>query len=530
MNTDSPNIVLIMADQLAASALPCYGHSVVQAPHLSALAEEGVVFDNAYCNSPLCAPSRASMLSGQLPSKNGAYDNAGLLAADTPTFAHYLRRAGYATSLAGKMHFVGPDQLHGFEERLTTDIYPSDFGWTPDWTRKERFSWYHNLLSVVQAGVCETSNQLDFDEEVAHRAVRKVYDLARSPDPRPFFLNVSFTHPHDPYAITQEYWDRYDHDAIDLPSIPPLPYDELDPHSQRLYDACALGDYAQTEARVRNARHAYYGMVSYIDDKVGQLLEALEKTGQRENTLIIFTADHGDMLGERGLWYKMSFFESSARIPLLIHAPKHFAPKRVAASVSLVDMLPTLTELAGGVTDYVSPLEGQSLLPLLEGDPDAVSQTERTVYGEMLGEGAVAPVLMIRRGRYKYIYSEGDPEQLYDVESDPCERINLADSSEFKDLCGSFYDEMKGRWDVDALHEEVVSSQQRRRFIFETLAQGQQTHWDFQPFRDASERFMRGHLDLNNLELTSRYPTPNIPEPDGAAKASGEVEAANEKV
>ena len=524
MNTQPPNIILIMADQLSASALPFYGHPVVQAPHLSALAEESVIFDNAYCNSPLCCPSRASMLTGQLPSKNGAFDNAGLLAADTPTFAHYLRRAGYATSLAGKMHFVGPDQLHGFEERLTTDIYPSDFGWTPDWTRRERFSWYHNLSSVVQAGVCETSNQLDYDEEVAFRSVRKVYDLARSPDPRPFFLNVSFTHPHDPYAITPEYWDRYDQGEIDLPTTPPLPYDELDPHSQRLYEVCALGDYEQTPARVRNARHAYYGMISYIDDKVGQLVEALEKTGLREDTLIIFTADHGDMLGERGLWFKMSFFEPSARVPLLVHAPERFAPKRVGENVSLVDMLPTLTELAGGVTDYVSPLEGQSLLPLLEGE-DAAPPSERTVYGEMLGEGAVAPVLMIRRGRYKYIYSPPDPEQLFDVEADPHERTNLANEDGFADLRQSFYEEVGRRWDVAALHEEVVASQQRRRLIFETLEQGQQTHWDFQPFKDATKRFMRGHLDLDNLERTSRHPTPDLPKPDGAnVRSHSEVE------
>ena len=177
-------------------------------------------------------------------------------------------------------------------------------------------------------------------------------------------------------------------------------------------------------------------------------------------------------------------------------------------------MLPTLTELAGGVTDYVSPLDGQSLLPLLE-DQLEESQPERTVYGEMLGEGAIAPLLMIRRGCYKYIYSPPDPEQLFDLETDPNERVNLVDNPEFADLRQSFRNEVRERWDVDALHEEVVESQQRRRFIFETLAQGQRTHWDFQPFKDASERFMRGHLDLDRLELSARYPTPEIPEPDG---------------
>ncbi|MDX1524207.1 MAG: sulfatase-like hydrolase/transferase, partial [Anaerolineae bacterium] len=150
MNKQRPNILLIMADQLAAPALPCYGHPLVKTPHLDQLAEAGVVFENAYCNSPLCAPSRFSMMTGQLPSRIGAYDNAAHFSADIPTIAHYLRAAGYSTCLSGKMHFVGPDQQHGFEERLTTDIYPSDYGWVPDWQNfEQRPSWYHNMLSVV---------------------------------------------------------------------------------------------------------------------------------------------------------------------------------------------------------------------------------------------------------------------------------------------------------------------------------------------------------------------------------------------
>ena len=203
-----PNILFIMADQLAGPALPCYGHPIVQAPNISKLAGSGAVFENAYCSSPLCAPSRSSLMSGLLPSRLGTYDNAAEFPAHIPTFAHYLRALGYRTCLAGKMHFAGPDQLHGFEERLTTDIYPADFGWTPDWEKPdERLAWYHNLLSVVQAGPCVASNQLDFDEEVAFQAVRKLYAWARDPgerSERPFCLAVSFTHPHDPYAVTQE--------------------------------------------------------------------------------------------------------------------------------------------------------------------------------------------------------------------------------------------------------------------------------------------------------------------------------------
>ena len=184
-SSSQPNILMIMVDQLAAPALACYGHPLTNTPHLDRLAADGVVFENAYCNSPLCAPSRASMMTGQLPSQIGTYDNAAHFSADIPTLAHYLRAAGYQTCLAGKMHFVGPDQLHGFEERLTTDIYPADYGWTPDWDQPEvRPSWYHNMLSVVQAGTCVSSNQLDFDEEVAYHSIRPpcMHRLARRDD------------------------------------------------------------------------------------------------------------------------------------------------------------------------------------------------------------------------------------------------------------------------------------------------------------------------------------------------------------
>src|SRR5918993_4364501 len=163
MREAPPNILMVMADQLTALALPAYGHPVVRTPHLDRLAAAGAVFEACYCNFPLCAPSRAALLTGRLASRVEVYDNAAEFRASVPTFAHGLRALGYRTCLSGKMHFVGPDQLHGFEERLTTDIYPADFGWTPDWDRpEERIDWwYHNLGSVKQAGVAEATNQLD---------------------------------------------------------------------------------------------------------------------------------------------------------------------------------------------------------------------------------------------------------------------------------------------------------------------------------------------------------------------------------
>jgi choline-sulfatase len=505
---DQPDVILIMADQLTAFALPSYGHPVVEAPHITSLADEGVLFDNAYCNSPLCAPSRASMMTGRLPSRIGAYDNACEFPASLPTLAHALRGRGYLTCLSGKMHFVGPDQLHGFEERLTPDIYPAEFAWIPNWDEpEERIDWwYHNMLSVKQAGVAEATNQLDFDDEVAFHAARFLKNQARSPGRRPFFLTVSFTHPHDPYAIRAEYWDRYADREIALPRVG-TPQPELDdPHSRRLRRAAAMDEADISDDDVRRARRAYYGAVSYVDDHVGQLLATLRAFGLSENTVVLFTADHGELLGERGLWYKMHLYEWAVRIPLIVHAPGRFAARRVSDPVSLVDLLPTLADLGrppGGAEMADLDGNGRSLLPILEGRGAA----DREVVAEYLAEGAVAPILMIRRGALKFIWSEPDPPLLFDLERDPDELDNLAARSEGADLARSLQAEVGSRWDVAALHQAVLSSQRTRRLARDALSHGRRTPWEWNPALHHGG-YVSGEADLNQLERFRRYPPP----------------------
>ena len=495
-----PNILILMADQLAAAALPVYGNRVAKTPHLDKLAANAVVFRSAYCNSPLCAPSRYAFMSGRLPSAIGAYDNAAELGAQIPTFAHYLRLAGYRTVLSGKMHFCGADQLHGFEERLTTDIYPADYGWTPDWDRPhERPSWYHNMSSVAQAGVCLRTNQLDFDDEVAFTAERAIFDIARSKDRRPFLLVASFTHPHDPFAVPRRYWDLYRESDIDMPAPAP---ESLDPHSRRLRHVCAMDAEPVTEAQALNARRAYFGAISYVDDNLGRLMQALRSSGLAEDMIVILLSDHGEMLGERGLWYKMNFFEGASRVPLVIASPGRFAPARVAASVSLIDILPTLVDFAGGDASALgSSIDGRSLSPHLagrEGHDEAI--------GEYLAEGAIAPMVMIRRGALKFIHAPPDPDQLYHLRRDPGERENLAGKPAHTAEVAKFRAEAAERWDLAALDAEVRASQRRRRLVDAALTKGEIRAWDFQPFRDASKQYMRNSMDLDDLEAMSRFP------------------------
>jgi choline-sulfatase len=497
-----PNILILQADQLTAGALPCYGGKVARTPNIDALAASGVVFDSFYTNSPLCAPSRFSMMSGQLPSRIGAYDNAADFAADVPTFAHYLRASGYQTALSGKMHFCGPDQLHGFEERLTTDIYPADYGWTPDWTRfEDRPGWYHTMDSVTQAGPCTRTNQVDFDDEVVFAARQKLFDIARGKDKRPFCLVVSMTHPHDPYTTPQEYWDRYEDSEIDMPRVS-MPVDQLDPHSRRVRHVIGLGLQTPTERQVRDARRAYYGSIAYVDDQIGRLVATLKEARLEDDTIVIVTSDHGDMLGERGMWFKMTFFEGGCRIPLIVHAPGRFAAHRVHECASLVDLLPTLAELGqGAAPGLAAEIDGHSLVPALDG---AAGPGE--VLGEYLGESAIAPIVMIRRGSLKFVHCPVDPDQLYDLASDPDERINLATLPAHATTVAGLRAEVARRWSLPAIHAAVLASQRRRHFVYDALRQGRYQPWDHQPMRDATRAYIRNDQELNDLEAMARFP------------------------
>ena len=498
-----PNILFIMADQLAAQFLGAYGHKVTKTPNLDRLAKSGVVFENAYSSSPLCAPARATIMNGLLPSRTGVYDNAAEFPSSIPTWAHYLRLQGYKTCLSGKMHFVGPDQLHGLEERLTTDIYPADFGWTPDWRLKqERIDWwYHNMTSVLQPGIAEITNQLEYDDEVAFLAVRKIYDYARFEPGKPFCLMASFTHPHDPYAARAKYWNLYRDEEIDLPRVGQMSRDKLDAHSQRLYDVSAMQDYSVTEADIRAARHGYYANISYIDDLVGQLLDALKVTGQLDNTVIVFTSDHGDFLGERGLWYKMSYLEPSAHIPLIICAPKNFTARRVTEPVSLTEILPTLVDIATeGKAELARPTDGRSLYLLLTG---AAEHLEATAWGEYLAEGTVTPMYMLRRGPWKYIHCPTDPDQLFNLIDDPNELNNMAASHP---IATKFHSEVVAKFDIPKINAAVLESQHARLMMFEALKSGNHFPWDFQPLRDASEQYTRNHMSVTDRDLQSRFP------------------------
>lgn len=501
-----PNILLIVADQLAPQFSSPYGNAAAITPHLQRLAEDGVTFDAAYTSYPLCAPARHSLMSGSYVSRLGCYDNSSPMRSDQPTVAHYLTNVGYETILSGKMHFSGPDQLHGFARRLTTDIYPSDFSWLPD-RPKEGWRGFSNVhaspiaADYVTAGPCANSLQLEYDEEVHFRAIEFLRgravdygasgqrDEGRRSD-APFFLCVSYTHPHEPFRPPHDYWDRYENVEIDLPHAFEHGKPNEHPIDVVLNDYHGVGRVDLWSAEtLKRLRRAYLAQITYIDDKVGDLLSALIQFGLEDETIVLFASDHGDMMGERGMIQKRAHYENSARIPLIIKDPSRVgmsATKRVQEPVSIVDLAPTVVQLAGAPEpEYV--MDGSSLLPLVDGvrDPD------RTVFCESHAAGMITTTFMARRASLKYIHATGHDSQLYDLSTDPHELHNLSGEAKYSRNEAFLRSAVFEKFDPDLIESQVESSIDRRRIVRSAMKRTGGPSWDFQPFVDASTSYWR---------------------------------------
>ncbi len=494
MSIERRNILMVQLDQLSACSLSAYGNEVSYTPNIDRLAARSVVFDNAYCNFPVCCPSRASMMTGRLATRIGVYDNASELPATVPTIAHFLRTAGYRTILSGKMHFVGPDPLHGFEERLTPEIYSSDLLTLPDWSSPDVDEFASDAAeTLIKAGTAPRTVQMDYDEEVRFAARQALFDLARSPDNRPFFLLASFTHPHDPYICREEDWAIYDSRIVGMPKMTGVPKDARDTHTDRIYAHYNLDDPRITPDLIQKARRAYFGSLTYADRCVGELISALDDVGLRDQTVIIFTSDHGDMLGERGMWFKKVFYENAVRVPLMIEYPG-VAPGRRSQIVSLVDLLPTLRDIAHSDADPW-PLDGESLLPLAR---SRFGNRNRAALAELTCEGVPEPVVMVRKCRYKLIHALEAGSLLYDLENDPDESADLSNDPSHAEVLADLLQDVETTWgDLRELKASVLNSQKRRRFVAAALEQGKFNSWDAHDPSGDGARYLRHGKSYN---------------------------------
>ncbi len=416
------NIVFLFSDEHAGSVMGNSGHPVVRTPHLDRLAEQSYAFDNAYCNSPICTPSRLSLLTGRFPHQIGAWDLGAIADRQYQTWGDYLTEAGYETVLCGRTHFNGTDRMLGFSDRLLDDLprWCNATGRPPRRTPDERRG---SNSHVAECGPGDHEHT-KYDKNVANLAVDFLREKAASPDDKPFLLYCGFMHPHFPLIAPPEFFSRYDPDTLELPTTWNEPLESQHPIIQH-HRWAWRNDIPPPEAVVRCALASYYALVSSLDAQVGRILQAIDTTPLRENTLVIYTSDHGEMAGHHGIWQKQCFYEPAVKVPLMLRLPSG-ETGRVAENVSLVDVLPTLLEVAG--LEIPSDLPGDSLLGIAR---HQANEATRAVFSEYHHMGMLNAGFMLKRGNYKLCHYVGSEPQLFNVDIDPLENDDLASKPEY---------------------------------------------------------------------------------------------------
>lgn len=425
--SQQPDILLLYSDQHAAKIAGHADDRVVRTPNLDALAAEGVRMTNAYCPSPICLPSRMSFLTGKAPVDQSCWTNRDILPSDLPTFAHSLGAAGYAPWLCGRMHSIGPDQMRGYVRREVGDHSPNWLGGKAhDLGPLSRANdpWRDSL----EASGPGRSAYETYDKTVTDTAIAMLHEAGerrRAGEWQPLALTVGWILPHAPYVCDPALYADYS-GRVPPPSIAP-PDPELEhPHYRWWRENRRVDD--ATHVEIARARAAYYGLVETLDGQVGQVLAALEASGLSETTVVVYLSDHGEHLGERGLWWKSTLYDESAKVPLIVKGPGLPKGQMRDAVVNLTDLTATLLDLAQAPA--LPGAQGRSFADVLQA-PDAPWHGQ--TFCEYVNDG-VPPWAggreviqrMVRLGRYKYIYHHGLPAQLFDLENDPDEIIDLA--------------------------------------------------------------------------------------------------------
>lgn len=463
----SPNILLIVSDQHAQHASGCYGDPAGVTPELDRLAAGGVVFDNAYCPSPICGPSRMSMMTGLQPHENRCWLNGDILNSGTPTFAHALGAAGYTTALVGRMHFIGPDQTHGYDERAVGD-HSANWPGNPSFDHGElRGTSGPDRVSFEKAGAGINAYDLKDRDTAAAAAdwLRAAGKRRAAGDRQPFLLTVGFMLPHPPYVA-----DPDDFDAM-AGRVPPLRVPRGDQETEHPW----VRDWRRERgiddvgtAAVHRARQAYWGMVRRLDAHCGQVLAALDMAGLTDETVVIYVSDHGDHLGDRGLFWKHSFFDESVKVPFIMRWPGELAAgARRRHLISLTDLGAGLLDIAGGTWSG----GGTSFLPIAR-DPDApwadevVSEYCQGV-NDPWSAAAITLNRMIRRGRFKACYYHGQQMQLFDMESDPLEQTDLAGDPSYTSILKLMRARLLSDWDPDQIGRQIESRERDAAVLVE---------------------------------------------------------------
>jgi len=455
--TKPMNLLFIFSDQHNRPSSGCYGNPIVKTPNLDRLAENGTVFRNAYCNGPICVPSRGSMATGMSVNKLETWDNCSPYFGQMPSWGHRMIADGKRAISIGKLHYRETSDSNGFDEEIIPMHIIQGVGMlfticrNPMPTQK-KFSW------LVENSGAGNSTYLQYDNDITNKAIEWLEKEATKNSDQPWTLFVSLVCPHPPWVAPERFFNLYPAEEIPLP----IAYSETERSMhQGLEDFRRFFGVQGTFENdvLKKVTSAYYGMISYLDENIGKLLGTLEKTGLSGNTRVIYSSDHGESMGQKGMFSKCNMYEESVGIPMIISGPDLPQGQEVNTPTQLMDIFPTILE-ATGVTakDEDQELEGRSLLSLAQGETPG-----RSILSEQHSAGAKSAVYMIRKGKWKYVhYVEGYPSQLFNLEEDPNELSDLGTNPDCSNQLVVMEQELRTHLDPEKVDQKAKDKQAER--------------------------------------------------------------------
>jgi choline-sulfatase len=451
------NVLVLMSDEHSRFAMGAYGHPIIRTPNLDALAARGTRFTNAYCGSPICVPSRSTFATGRYAHDIEAWDNASPYLGMPRSWAHRTRDAGYRTLSIGKLHYRAGEDDTGFPERRIPMYVINGVGdLRGNLLREPQPLRRVARTKLVDVGAGE-SEYNRYDRAIEDEAVDFLRNDA-SKSGRPWVAYVSFVAPHFPLIAPQRYIDMYPPESVILPkqySVAERPHHPVLDALRAAFDVADEFD----EITLRRAIGAYYALCTFMDDRVGAVLAALEASGAAQDTLVVYTSDHGDQIGEHGLWWKYTMYEGSVGVPLILAGPNIPAGNVVEAPVSLVDVYPTIVDALDLPSEPMeSDLRGTSLLPFARGERSDV----RPIFSEFHAMGSITGMFMLRDGAYKFVYYAGYEPQLFDLENDPGEMTDLARVPAYAAIRARCEAKLRAIGDPDEIDRRAKADQARR--------------------------------------------------------------------
>lgn len=460
MQNQQPNLLYIHSDQHNPYVTGCYRDKLVQTPNLDKLAEEGIVFENVYCPSPICVPSRMSMLSGRFPYENSVWTNSHILNSGIPTIAHAMGAAGYNPVLIGRMHALGPDQLHGYTERLVGDHGPNHPGGRGVDHGELSGTAGPARVSLQKSGAGQSAYQVH-DEDVTVATVDYLNRLGVQKRAgllaEPFSISVGFMLPHQPFVARKEDYQIYE-GRMTMPEIHEPFSEKLHPYIQWWREKCGIKEVPHDEILL--ARTAYWSLVTRMDIMIGQIITALNENGLNENTIILYSSDHGEQVGEHGLWWKQTFYEHSVKVPAILswqgNLPEGVRCNRVISSLDLnATMLDALS------APQLPNSRGRSVLPLLKNPGTA---WDDIAFSEFCTDDGCYH-RMIRKAEWKLNYYHGQPSQLFNLSDDPNELDDKANDPDYQNILTELTEKVLDGWDPEKIALQMQSKREDTKIL-----------------------------------------------------------------